>query len=399
MDGRKITSLINLLGAGKVDIGDERNTVRPTSSEDIEKLIRWANENRIGVGLYKIKGKYSVQIDFSALNTIVEVDQPNLVATVEPGVWMGDIADGLKKFGLRFLPAQTPWHRNTTVADFYFHGFSSATGLKYGSSKHHVMGMEFVLPTGECLRTGGKTVKNVTGYDLTRFFIGPYCNFAVPLKFLLKLFPCPEKRVVIDFWFSNADKGYDFIDSLRISDITPTSVIWLDPVIQHVLGLQAEGMQLVRVELEGFREEVADYQFLICELANRAGSTFISDGGEDLAWNNILKGRGFVLMDELKFLPAQVKESIHRIYDWARSHGIEAGLFGQPVEGKIHFYAANFFPGKHELIRQLLDQIIAWGGVVAGRYSRMYGNGPPGPLDLWECNLKSVLDPNGILLS
>jgi glycolate oxidase len=180
--------------------------VSPQSIEELQHVFRTSSDTGRPIYVYRKSNHDGLTIDLAKLDKIIEIDAANLVATVGPGVKLGKLAERLAEQGLRFIPADTPFYHDTTVGQLFYQGCSNLSSLKYGYTKHFLMGSEIVLPTGEVLKAGGKTVKNVTGYDFTRFFNAPYTDYGVTAKFLLKLLPLPETRKNIGATFTRLEE-------------------------------------------------------------------------------------------------------------------------------------------------------------------------------------------------
>ena len=162
-----------------------------SSVEEIGRLFTWAAAQNRSLYVYQQPKADGIQFKFDQLNQIEEIDAANLVATVQAGVKLGALTKQLADQGLRFVPGVPCYYQNLTLGQLFQQGFSNLMSLKYGPAKHFMMGSSVVLPTGEVLKTGGKTVKNVTGYDNTRFLNGPQTSFGITASYTLKLLPVP----------------------------------------------------------------------------------------------------------------------------------------------------------------------------------------------------------------
>ena len=110
-------------------------------------------------------------LSLERLNRILEIDELNLLAVVEPNVITGDLQDAVERVGL-FYPPDPASLRQSVIGGNVAECAGGPRAFKYGTTKRYVLGLEAVLPTGEIIRTGGKAVKNVVGYDLTQLLVG-----------------------------------------------------------------------------------------------------------------------------------------------------------------------------------------------------------------------------------
>ena len=154
--------------------------IRPASAQEISGIFRIANENRIPVyprgaasgltgGAVPLHG--GIALDMTRMNRIIEIDEANLTATVEPGVVISDFQNEVEKRGLLYPPDPAS-NKFATMGGSVAECSGGLRGMKYGVTKDYVMSLEAVLPTGEIINTGSKTLKSVTGYDLTKLFVG-----------------------------------------------------------------------------------------------------------------------------------------------------------------------------------------------------------------------------------
>src|SRR5690606_11408922 len=128
--------------------------------------------------------------DMSQFEKKLLIDRENLLAIVSPSVITADIHRNAEEIGLFYPPDPSSSHVST-IGGNLLENSSGPKGLKYGTTKEYVIGLEVVMPTGEIIRTGGKTVKNVTGYDLTRLIVGSEGTLGIVTEAILRLIPKP----------------------------------------------------------------------------------------------------------------------------------------------------------------------------------------------------------------
>lgn len=375
-------------------------SVFPRSSEELQHLVRTAADTGSLLYNYRPGKSAGVTIDLAKLDKIIEIDTANLVATVEAGVTLGLLAERLGAQGLRFIPADTPFYHHKTVGQLFYEGCSNLSSLKYGSAKHFLMGSEVVLPTGEVLKTGGKTVKNVTGYDFTRFFNAPYTDYGITAQFLLKLLPVPETRKGVAVTFSSLEAMLAFVKDLRESRLVPAYLLWVDDRVQDFFPNNRQG-QLVMLEFDGLREETDEQSKSAAALIKKQGGTvreaYEGRGQTAVTWNGLYHQAGrYVLTDEYKLAFTRQAEFIGACYEAARRCGVQAGLFGQVAEGKLNIAC----PGPEAdaaFIAELQAAVKQAGGIAAGKYERLAGGPGGGALAELEQRAKLAFDPHLIL--
>jgi glycolate oxidase len=395
-----IQQLITLLGESKVE-QTGNVVVSPSGITDLQKLLSWATQHEMPVGVYRRRPRDRVRIDFAKMDSILDIDRANLVAMVEPGVTLKKLQEELGQFNLRFVPGDSPFHQDKTVGQMFYEGHSNILGLKYGSAKHYLMGSTLVLPTGEVFQTGGKTVKNVTGYDFTRFFNAPFCGLAVAGAYLLKLLPVPEARKRSLIRFDSFAKVMAFADGLKRMNLTPAYLIWADAYTMGTSsGISQEGHTLL-VEVEGLCEEVAEQWKIVAKvwLAQQGRIIEETEAAEVVSLQRLyLAESDLSILDEFRLRYSTQRELVPEIYSLAQERNIRLGLFGQISEGIIHLLTHGDDSQKlPEFIDCLTCNVHKQGGYVTGRYARLHGHVPESPLYHLELTLKNALDPKLVI--
>jgi glycolate oxidase len=381
----------------------EQQLLSPSDAAQVQSIFRSAMRQRKTVCVYMVPAAEDVKLDLSRMNRIIEIDSANLVAVVEPGIKMGDLRAALFKDGLRFVPADTQFYAGKTIGEFYYEGCSNISSLKYGAAKHFLMGSEIILPDGQLLKTGGKTVKNVTGYDLTRFMNAPFANFGVTVKFLLKLLPLPESKKPVVACFDSMEHLCGFVTALRQAKIVPAYLLWIDSKTQELMHRKGRsGHDLVLFELDGMPEEISQQWEVVSHLFDKfhaqCSDAAKMNGDEFGKWAEVLaSSNGLIVADDLKIKPTAQWSFIDKFYLSTRDEKTSAGLFGQLAEGKLNVYLSADAPNKTDFIRKVISIILAEGGYSSGRFNRMLGLTPAGPLVPVEEKLKQLFDPYGIL--
>ncbi|MGD9311144.1 MAG: FAD-binding protein, partial [Desulfosarcina sp.] len=174
--------------------------VFPASSKQVSRIMQLAAVYRTPViprgggsgmtgGALAVHG--GIVVVFNRMNRIVEIDQRNLVARVQPGVITAAFQARVKQLGL-FYPPDPASARFSTLGGNLAECAGGPKAVKYGVTRDYVLGLEAVLPTGEIVRTGVRTAKGVVGYDLTRLLVGSEGTLALITEATVKLLPLPE---------------------------------------------------------------------------------------------------------------------------------------------------------------------------------------------------------------
>ncbi|KKL70848.1 hypothetical protein LCGC14_2100830 [marine sediment metagenome] len=201
--------------------------IRPDDTSDISNTLKIANKYEIPIyargagtglsgGAVPLMG--GIVFDLKSMNKIIEICPEDFVATVEPGVVTKDLQDEVAKHGLLYPPDPSS-AAFSTIGGNVAECAGGITGLKYGVTRDYVLALEIVLPDGSVINTGRKTLRSVTGYDLTRLFIGSEGTLGIFTKITVKLIPEPERIDTLAAFFSDRDDAIDAADLIIDNNI------------------------------------------------------------------------------------------------------------------------------------------------------------------------------------
>ncbi len=248
--------------------------VKPSDSPTVARLLGLANKKRIPVtprgagtglsgGCIPLYG--GILLSLERMNRILEIDRENFVAVVEPGVTLSDLYTEVEQYGL-YYPLY-PGEMSATIGGNIATNAGGMNAIKYGVTRHNVLGLEAVLPNGEIIRTGGKFVKCSTGYDLTQLIIGSEGTLAIVTKVILKLTTRPTKRQVLLAPFTDLQNAIDAVPDILQLKVTPTGIEFMDKsvveIVEKYLGRELPYHQyaaFLMVIMEGESDdEIYDY--------------------------------------------------------------------------------------------------------------------------------------------
>jgi glycolate oxidase len=198
---------------------------------EVSQIMKYAYENNIPVtprgsgtglcgGAVAING--GLLLSLAKMNRIIEIDEDNMVVTVEPGVLLMDLTKTVAEKGLLYPP--DPGEKSATVGGNVMTNAGGMRAVKYGVTRDYVMGLEAVLPNGEIIKLGGKVAKNSSGYSLKDLLIGSEGTLAIITQLNLKLIPMPKKAISLLIPFNDLDKCIEAVPSIIRSRATPTAV-------------------------------------------------------------------------------------------------------------------------------------------------------------------------------
>ena len=408
--------------------------VVPANTTEVSKVMALANEHRIpvyprGAGTNLSAGtvptKGGIVLLMTKMNQILEIDPTNLTATAEPGVVVVELNKAVEKFGLLYPPdpgTLTTATMGGTVAE----NSGGLRGLKYGVSKHYIMGLEVVLADGRILNTGGKNVKDVAGYDLTKLFTGSEGTLGVVTKIMVKLVPAPEARKSMLATFSNLDDAGKAITNIIGNKIIPATLEIMDnATIRTVedyahVGLPVEAEAVLLIEVDGIPEvvekEAANVEKALKE-ANAVEIKIAKDAAErDRIWTArraalpaLAKLRPTTFVEDATVPRDKVPDMIRAINNIAQKYNVTIGTFGHAGDGNMHPTLVCDIRNDEEMERvyKAMDEIfaaaIAMGGTLSGEHGiglgkLKYMQDQFGEVGMQTMRaIKKALDPNSIL--
>jgi len=418
--------------------GVGRNTpdlvLQPASTKQVAEIMKYAYEQEIpvyprgsGTNLSggTIPQKGGILLNLLKMDRILEIDRENLVAVVQPGVIVQSLNDAIKEFGLIYPPdpgTVTTATMGGTVAECA----GGLRGLKYGVTKHYVMGLEIVLPDGEIFRVGGKTVKNVTGYDLAKLFTGSEGTLGIITEITVKLIPAPEYRLGLMAVFQNLDQAALTISDIIKNKVIPATLEIMDnTTIRTVenfsrVGLPVDAEAILLIEVDGI-EEVVQREFdtvkKVCQDHGVAELKIATNDEErEVLWTarrNALPAlaqfKPTTILEDATVPRSQIPAMIRRVREIGEKYHLLIGTFGHAGDGNLHPTILTDERDQEEMARvekavdEIFEAALSLGGTLSGEHGiglakKKYMEQEFGPVGLAVMKkIKDALDPKGIL--
>ena len=221
--------------------------VKPCSAEEVAELVRFAaleklalipcgNRTKLGIGM--APSRYDIAVDMTEVNKIAHYDPGDLTLSVDAGSNFNDFAVPLYN-QKQFLPLSVPFYFESTIGGIIASGVDSGLRQFYGTARVFLIGAEFVDGTGKLCKSGGRVVKNVTGYDLHKLLIGSLGTLAVITRLNFRTFPAaPASRGFVGSFQTAAD-ALELLKRVRESPVSPASIELIDPQLLRIF-LEAE---------------------------------------------------------------------------------------------------------------------------------------------------------------
>ena len=206
--------------------------VMPTSLQEVQNVLRFASDQNLSVmpagagtklGVGNLAPKIDIVLATTRLNGIVEYEPADLTVTVESGIGLADLQSELAKHR-QFFPLNPSYGKRCTIGGIIATNASGPFRLRYGTARNLVLGMHVVHANGTVIKSGGKVVKNVAGYDLNKLYIGAFGTLGVITEVTLKLGPLPARQVIVAAQFQNVQEAVDTGLCIVSSQTLPTFV-------------------------------------------------------------------------------------------------------------------------------------------------------------------------------
>ncbi len=407
--------------------------VFPESAADVAAVLRLAGEHGVpvtargsGTGLSgaAIPVPDGILVAFDRMDQILEIDTENHVAVVQPGVRLDQLDEVTRQHDLVY-PVY-PGEYSASLGGNVNTNAGGMRAVKYGVTRHQVLGLEAVLATGEVIRTGGKFVKATTGYDLTQLVIGSEGTLALVTEAILKLYPRPAYQATVLAPFATLegvtaavprviDSGIgpvilEYIDMLTMS--ATCSTYGLELGIPDAIKDTALAYLVVMMESTHASRLDEDVEALATQLAEMgaedvyvlppAAATQLIEAREKAFW--LAKANNADDIVDLVVPRAAIPEFMAAVSDLATEHQAWIAGCGHAGDGNVHL---GVFQSDPEVRARLMQGLFAAGMALGGTISGEHGIGTekkryfleledPVKIDLMR-RIKAAFDPRGIL--
>ncbi|OJT23295.1 FAD-binding oxidoreductase [Archangium sp. Cb G35] len=418
--------------AGWASAGAPRVLVRPGSTAEVRAVLRVASVLRVpvvprGAGSGLSGGANAVDgcivLSLTRMNRILEIDRRGLYAVVQPGVINGALKAAAAELGLWYAPDPASWEFSTLGGNLA----TNAGGLccvKYGVTGDAVLGLEAVLADGSVVRTGGRMVKNVAGYDLTRLFVGSEGTLGVITEATLKLRPRPPPATTLVASFPTLVGAGAAVTEI-MAGMRPSLLELMDRTTVRAveaarpmgLDVQAAALLLARSDAGG-EQGVAECARMAA-LCEAAGATFIANSSDEAEGELLMGARRFAfpalerqgstLLDDVGVPLSRIPDLLAAVERIAEQRGVLIGTFGHAGDGNMH-PTLVFDPNDPDAVARakaafddILHAVLALGGTITGEHGvgslkRPFIARQLGPeTHRLHLAIKSAVDPLGIL--
>lgn len=411
--------------------------IKPKNVEEISAILKYCNEHLIPVtprgggtglsgGALPVHG--GVVLSLERFNKIIEIDERNLQATVEPGVITEEFMNTVAEKGLLY-PVDPSSKGTCFIGGNMAHGSGGPRVVKYGTIREYVLNFEVVLPNGDIIWTGANTLKYASGYNLTQLMIGSEGTLGIITKIVLKLIPQPKHDILLLASFPSNEDACAAVSAIFRAGITPSAlefmerkgVEWvvefdginfnIDPNAQAYLLIEVDGsnLDLLFSDCEQINEVLEQHKCLDVLFAD-------SSAQKEELWKMrrtmaVSVKSNSVYKEEDTVVPrAELPKLIHGIKEIGGKYGFDSVCYGHAGDGNLHVNIIKAAMSDEDWnnklkhgIKEIFELTVALGGTISGehgiglvqkeymavKYSDIHLNLMRG--------IKQVFDPNGIL--
>ena len=407
--------------------------VRPATTQEVGRILAWATRHGValvargsGTGLSggALPLPHGVVVAFDRMNKVLEIDEANHVVVAQPGVTLGDLDAALAPFGLVYpvYPGEMSASLGGTVAT----NAGGMRAVRYGVTRHHVLGLEAVLPGGDVVRTGGRFVKSSSGYDLTQLIVGSEGTLALVTEVTLKVVPRLPHTATLLAPFADLAEIAEAVPTVVRSGLAPLILEYIDALAMDGIT-RAAGLDLgippdVRASTSAYLVVVLESTHVDrLDADTHAAAEMVAQlGAFDVYVLPPTAGADLIVARERAFFVAKasgaddivdavvpraaIPDFLSATAQLAGEHGAVVSGCGHVGDGNVHL--SVFLPDagrRRAFLRSVFAEAKACGGAVSGEHGIGTEKQPyfleleqPEKLALMR-RIKAAFDPAGIL--
>lgn len=373
--------------------------LRPTSTEDIGPLLqrcytaglpivpRGAGTNLSG-GVVP-DNERSVVLLTNGMNRILEINTEDMYAVAEPGVVTAAFAAAVEEKGL-FYPPDPGSMAVSTLAGNVAENAGGLRGFKYGVTKDYLMGLEFYDVDGELVKTGARTVKCATGYNLAGLMTGSEGTLGIISRVIMRLVPPPKASKAMMAVFSTAQAASEAVAAIVSAHVVPATMEFLDNVTLNRIedykgiGLPRDAAAMLLIEVDGHPAQVEDDAAVVrAELEKAGGTVTLATNAEEktkiwearrAALPALARAKPTCVLEDATVPRSKVPAMVSAVSSIAARHGLLVGVFGHAGDGNLH---PTFMCDRRDndemarvdlAVNEIFEQALALGGTLSGEH-------------------------------
>jgi glycolate oxidase len=335
--------------------------VFPRTTKAISRIMALASEERIpvvprgaGTGLSggSVPAQGGIALCLTKMNRILNIDTGNLIADVEPGVINAHLQAAAAPYRL-FYPPDPASMKVCTLGGNVAEDAGGPKCFKYGVTRNYVLGLEVVLPDGRIIETGGSVIKNTTGYDLTRLFIGSEGTLGIVTRITVRLMPLPASKRTMLALFDSLDAASKTVSAIIAEGIIPSALEMMDNLLircaedfVHV-GLPTDAAAMLLIEVDGAQEALAAEAEAVERVCRREGVREIRVANTPAEADRLWLARRTVIGSAGRLRPSLVLQDVTvprsvlptmvaRIVEVSKKYNLPIGVLAHAGDGNLH---------------------------------------------------------------
>ena len=409
--------------------------ILPESNEDVAAILRLAQEYDVpvvprgmasGLAAASVPFGGGIVLSLTKMHRILEIDEENHTVRVEAGAITADVEAAVEEFGL-FYPPDPSSNEQSTIGGNIACNAGGPRCLKYGVTGDYVMGLTVVLADGQVLRTGGKAIKNVVGYDLNALFVGSEGTLGVITEALLRLTTKPRAVRTARAEFPALEDASRTVNAILDAGVVPATLEMMDETaitcIEEAmgLGLPLDVEAMLIIETDGSDEETVLREIeTVARVCRESGAREVIIAKSEEEREQLWRARRSVspslarkapnkLGEDITVPRSAIPEAVRRIKAISAHYGLPIVIFGHAGDGNLHpnilFDKRNEEEWKkvQQIVGEIFQVALDLEGTLSGEHGvgtlkRPYMEQALGRLSLdVQRRIKGALDPHGIL--
>jgi glycolate oxidase len=409
--------------------------VTPRTTQEVVEIVKFAASTKTpiiarGAGsnlcAATVPLNGGIVLSMNKMNKILEVNRAQMLAVVQPGVTNQILDETVAKEGLMFVP--DPGSKNvSTIGGNVATSAGGLRGLKYGTTKNYILGLEVVTGTGEIVRTGSRMVKDVAGYDLTRLFVGSEGTLGIFTEITTILNPRPRAAKYGVAYFTDLAAASNAVDQVVRAGILPATMEFLDnscilavEEFAH-LGLDTQAGALLLFGDDGEPEFIDAAVGKMAQIAAEvSGSRGVTLAADTASADALLYARRCSLpalarlgtlsiLEDISVPRPIMSDAVKQINEIGKKNQVLIGTFGHAGDGNLHPTIVvdkddeRAVHGAETALKEIFEMALSLGGTITGEHGVGSAKLPyltarlgEGQMQL-QRGIKSVFDPAGIL--
>jgi len=409
--------------------------VLPESTDQVSRVVKLASSEHIPVvtrgmasGLAAASVPFSggIALVMTRMDKIIELDLENATIQVEAGIVTADLQSYVEKHGL-FYPPDPSSIRHSTIGGNIACNAGGPHCLKYGVTGDYVLGLTVVLANGEILKTGGKVIKDVVGYNLKSLFTGSEGTLGVITEALLKLTAKPKFARTALVEFASIQDASKTVNEILMAGIIPATLELMDHTAINCieeamhLGLPTDVAAFLLIETDGIELESTIQEIeAIAKICIQTGATKVSIAKDEIERANLWKARRSISPSLARLAPNKlgeditvprnaIPEAVKRLKAISQKYDLPIVIFGHAGDGNLHpnILFDKRDPEQMKKVEQMVAEefnvALELNGTLSGEHGvgtlkRAYMNRALGSISIdIQKKIKQVLDPLNIL--